>query len=175
MKLFIFIVLLFIAGCSQNMTEYSFSPIISPHKTDFIVLDSPFNKEGVYWLISARKYFDDPLVVMGHGINNKVPWYQINGEKDIVSVEILARALHQIYPKRDIVLIICNSEKQDLDIDRVYYPKDIVWTLPDEFAQSEIFGVKYYQHETIKNYGYVGNIEEFYYKGKQMSVKKIIK
>lgn len=166
--LFLISLLTCLIGCSDALPprgDYS----LTPKHTDVITLSKDFELSAIQWMEQARLYFDDPLIVTGHGLDSIGPWMQINEDNRIITVRTLALALHQIYPNRDIVLIICNPNHDDLDIDRVYYAKDIVYKVPDAYVtEIPFFG----QRETERNFGNVGQIEEFYCKGKPMNVPR---
>lgn len=73
-------------------------------------------------------------------------------------VEWVAQTLHHIYPKADIVLVVCNENGVDLQIPHVWYAKAKVWTFPDnslgKYKWADL-------HETEIGKDDVGNIEEF--------------
>lgn len=161
-------------GCSSANNPTYFK--IEKSDIDIICVSQDLEYGSKLWLIEARKRFINPLIFSGHGTfipyaNNPAEgtWVisrERNNKQEIINVSEIAKSLRYIYPERDIILVVCNPGKVDINVKNVWYARENVWAVPDknaritsEFKIPELINIEI--RETSIDKGYVGNIYEF--------------
>ncbi len=117
--------LILLAGCStQRFTEVPPTPQVS----SICLVKSP--PDAVRrWEREAAKRLHNPVVIIGHGEGSD-PWTCYPDIGPDIPVEALARLLHELFPRRDCLLIICNPHNATIDVPNVYYSDRNVWLTP---------------------------------------------
>ena len=84
------------------------------------------------WKLEAQKRFKDPVIVTVHGQTLHGEWYCFpRPPHDPIRVETLARAMHALYPKNDVVLVCCNEDGHAIHIPHVWNARHKLWVRPD--------------------------------------------
>jgi hypothetical protein len=129
------LLLLFLASAAPAT-----SPTTRPGPTNLIVWSSYIRQDvPELWLAEARRKVDNPLLFMCHGmsvpVDGKLVWY-VNPDKPRKPqpVQEVARTLSNLYPDRNIILVVCNPAHERISIARVWYPERDVWIVPDEYC-----------------------------------------
>jgi hypothetical protein len=176
-KLLYLTVAISVLGCTDSQTP---PKLISPTNKSLSV---DFNFPSVIswnaeldgdsqklWLTEARKRFVNPVLFACHGgyeINEiKVGdetvtdiqwWCYPDAPRKPMSVQAAADTLANLYPDRDIVFTVCNPQGSEIKTKRVWYAKQKVWIVPDDFQPS----FEWMRHETDRDFDGVGSIWEF--------------
>jgi len=117
---------------------------------------SDLDNGDALWFQEASKRFRNPLIFSCHGgtrlIGGKATWvcFPDDPSREILPVEDVAKVLHNLYPHRDLVLICCNAGHLRINVPRVYYATDIVWSAPQPIPFNLLTGERC-----------VGSINEF--------------
>ena len=138
---YVFLLCLFLVGpgcaISANQEE---EPVI-------ISWSAELSKGAPYWYLEAKKRFTSPVIFQCHGDSSLGVWYLFpDPPRPIVPVESVASLLSQAFPRRTIVLVVCNSAGQTLHLRNVYYPKGITRATPNSYLS------KSYDNNTIWDY-----------------------
>lgn len=104
------------------------------------------------WKIETDRRFPNAILVMCHGYDANGVWtlHPQDGSEDRPVVN-LARELHEEFPLRPIVFVVCNPGHRRLFVPRVYHALDSVFLVPDKFGN--VFTSLIPEH--------VGNVFEF--------------
>lgn len=122
------------------------------------------------WLQSARKRFVNPVIFSCHG-GYEYKYKMVDGERieyrewylypdeprEKMPADSAAKTLANLYPDRDVVFMACNEYGHTLTVRRVFYARQKVWIVPDEYQSP----FKFLQHETLRDWDSVGSIWEF--------------
>lgn len=134
--------ILFTLGCAESQKSKTIDavPVVydcDPSSLCIYVLSPDLDKYKEMWYAEVIRRFKNPVLVIGHGgVDKNDVWVQddLAGK---VTVESLAVSLHHLYPKRDVVLVVCNPKNADLHVDRVWYAHGLVWSPPSLFAEHD--------------------------------------
>lgn len=161
--------LLVLAGCGchtvadrlPKWTAPTSQPVVADRlRYDAITYCQNIRFSELAWrdLILAR--FENPVVVIGHGGDLDGVWHVFpDGGRDPMPVSAVAWAMHDAFPGRPVVLLICNHEGHDLDTPGVFYARTDVWSIPDAVARR--------RHASKDDAA--GSFDEFYTRGEPLS------
>lgn len=96
------------------------------------------NNGIIYWYKEASSRFKDPIIFACHGgyktVNGKEIWYLFpDPPRRPQPVEEIANSLNNLYPNRQIFLIVCNEKGIPLTVSRVWYAKNRIWVMPTRY------------------------------------------
>lgn len=111
------------------------------------------------WKEETARRFPNALIFAAHGGTAAGKWICQNPDdptslKNAFMVHDIALSLHQAYPDRVIVLIVCNPDHLKCGVPGVYYAQANVWVTPDKHANCKDLNHLMYPEA-------VGNIFEF--------------
>ncbi len=121
----------------------------------------------------ASRRFNNPVVILGHGTTDPVTkkWV-IMADDDRggkMEVEQVAKEMAARFPDRDVILFTCNAGHHRINVPRVWYFTEVVWSMPDEDAKrvnearspwERFFGIGKSSRETERGVGSAGSIWE---------------
>jgi hypothetical protein len=143
MKKYLFSLLILISGCITDRSTIKSSEHINEFP-DIIswANDPPFYEEsGKWWMQEAKKRFNSPIIFICHGTTveysdnkfNYKTWYLVpnHSTRTPIPTQTVATTLANMYPERDIVMVVCNKEGNCLKTKRIWYlPKGLVLAQP---------------------------------------------
>lgn len=100
--------------------------------------------------MEASRVYPNCVLVLGHGDKKDGEWcifpykritwptmygfsFNMDFPQEPVRVESVVKAIHSVFPKRMIVLIVCNEYGFELREKNVVYAKSKVWVTPDKY------------------------------------------
>lgn len=128
MKLLVLIVLV-LAGCAHD-----------PDPPASICRNRNLEWGRWAWEQEAAKRFERPVVFMCHGATKDGRWMCYPDDGPAMPVEGVARLLHSAFPKRPIVLVVCNESGEVIHVPDVYYAKRKVLASPLPFMRDDATG-----------------------------------
>jgi len=124
--LLIALILAALPGCASS-ARYQTSALATQ---DIVLLDGDMDASRE-WQKEAEKRFVHPVIVTVHGRTVAGKWYCFpQHPRQMVLVADLAQSMHERFPGRDIVLIVCNEDGHAIHVPHVWYAQHKVWVRP---------------------------------------------
>lgn len=111
-----------------------------------------------YWIAETSRRYETFVLVLVHGEDVDGVWTAFPDAGSPVSVETLVERVRRDWPRRQIVLIVCNPGGHDLAVPGVAYSCQMVWLIPTRYTST--LGLKLREQSGIRATGCIDDFVE---------------